>query len=77
MTRELFLPRPGLMLQYFAPTPPFPLPRTMRRGRVLFPSTELGTQREVEGIETDMSIAKGRMQRMKAEMLGKYANTNH
>ena len=44
-----------------APTTPFPLPRTLRRGRVLFPPSELDSQGEVEGIESDMSIAKGRI----------------
>ena len=36
----------GLMVQYFAPAPPFPLPCTLRRGGVLVPSSEWGSQGE-------------------------------
>ena len=34
---------------------------TLRFGGVLLPSAKLGSQGEVEGIEADMSIEKGRM----------------
>ena len=52
---------PGPMVQYFAPAPPLPLPRTLRRGG-LFPSSDVGSEGgQWEGIACDMSKGKGAM----------------